>query len=179
MNNSFHRFWYCPLWQQSILIILLLILGSIVSYYGYWQVQNQQQNGLNDANVQLHNDNLQYHEFFTQNPSLHQLEQQIQGDISSTDSPSDPHSFIVYLQHAVSRSRVILNQLQPIDIENSRYQLEIQGEFNNLIHLIQSLIIHPSLNHWRLSEVSLTQKNNALVATLSVSFFKEENHESP
>ncbi|UBX50436.1 hypothetical protein LDO51_06520 [Providencia alcalifaciens] len=174
MNNHFAAFWYRPLWQQYLIIPLILV-GSITAGYTFiWQDKRNQWADLQQNSSALLLQNQAASQFFAQNPTHVWLEQELALFPSDEKITLEPQFFVLHLQQLIANNNVILNQLQPSDPLNSHYQFEIQGKFKDLLEFMQSLTHTLPQQYWQFSDVILTAKNQQLTANLSLSFIKDE-----
>lgn len=175
MNETFHAFWYRPLWQQiqPIVIFICLCLGGY--YYQYWKDGETKIASLNEINTELVASIQQETHFIRQLPKSSQLKKQINSLNQQIKLDKNPQKFIAQLQTFIINSGVILNQLQPLntsDTDNYSFRLEIQGTFVHIYHFIQSVILQPSANNWLFTELKLKPKKNNLIAVITISSTK-------
>ncbi|WP_369309369.1 hypothetical protein [Providencia rettgeri] len=168
MNKTFHQFWYRPFWQQALPFVVLIGLLLFVGYFTYWKSSSLQLIELENKKNNLF-DNIQKEEQrIRQLPSLKQLAQQIENLKQYTVLDKRPLALFSHFNALLSQSAVTLNKLQPIN-QNEGVFMEVQGSFADIYHFLQKLIATPLLNIWYCSEITLTQRKNALIASITLS----------
>lgn len=168
MNETLNAFWYRPFWLKTLPVIAFIGVILVVGYFFYWEKSSIQLIELEDEITRL-SDHIQKEEQRIQQlPPVSQLAQQIEHLEQYAVSDNRPLTLFSHFNTLISQSAVTLNKLQPIN-NNEGYFMEIQGGFANIYHFIQQLISSPSPHIWHYSEVTLGQKKNVLVASITLS----------
>lgn len=168
MNETLNAFWYRPFWLKTLPVIAFIGVILVVGYFSYWKKSSIQLIALEDEITRL-SDHIQKEEQRIQQlPPVSQLAQQIEHLEQYAVSDNRPLALFSHFNTLISQSAVTLNKLQPIN-NNEDYFMEIQGGFANIYHFIQQLSSSPSHHIWHYSEVTLGQKKNVLVASITLS----------
>ncbi len=173
MNETAHTFWYRPLWQQILLVFLIIFLCIIGYYFSYWGDGEQQIAQIEKEKKVLMDSIHQDKQFINQSPSLSQLSQKISELSINAELNHDPFVFITQLQALITQSNITLNQLRPHDSVaeyNHTYQLDIQGSYSDIFQFIQSVTSQYTGKSWFFSEINIKPKEHKLTAALSISF---------
>ncbi|WP_353244458.1 hypothetical protein [Providencia sp.] len=168
MNETFHAFWYRPFWLKTLPIIAFIGVILFVGYFFYWEKSSIQLIELENEITSLSDYIQKEEQRIQQLPPISQLAQQIEHLEQYAVSDNRPLALFSHFNTLINQSAVTLNKLQPIK-NNEGYFMEVQGGFADIYHFIQQLIASPSPPIWHYSEVTLGQKKNTLVASITLS----------
>lgn len=171
MSESLHAFWYRPFWQQTIPIWLFISLFLFAGYFSYWKENEILRLELESENNSLIEKITKETRQLQHFPPLHLLEQQADVLKQIVDAKGEPLELLSQLNTLLNHSTVILNQLQPTNSHG--YFLEVQGDFISVYRFIEQLLTLPNTQRYRYSDIKLTSKQGAILASV---IFSSINH---